>query len=356
MNDAFKYLFHKLVDSHDKWYPFISVYYLTYRCRFRCPYCSDGLQRPYYSLPDEDPDPLTALSILKEIRKHCEYVVITGGEPLEYSYLDEILNGIEVLGFKGVVLTTNGYDVEKHLPSLAGSVDTLVFSLDTLDHQKADRWYDVGSGALEKILSNIETAACFAPRKYQITISCVVTPENLDDVYKVYEYTERNGFTLAASPQLVGVKAHDTLLNNWAYRDLYDFLIKEKKRGGDVYGTTKYLEYMRDFTKFECRPFTMLVVSPSGSVYYPCLELGKNAGNILKNGNLHQLRCRGRQAFGAQPSCDARCHSPCALGFALILKYPLSIVGEASCMLKKAFRRPARLRRGFSMQALKNSR
>ena len=339
MNAAFKYLFHKLIDSPERWYPILSVYYLTYRCRFRCPYCSDGSQRPYYSLPDEDPDPSTALSILKEIRRHCDYIVITGGEPLEYPYLDEILGGIEHLGFKEVVLTTNGYDVEKHLPSIARSVDTLVFSLDTLNHRKADAWYGMGSGTLEKILSNIAIAAAFAQKRYRITISSVVTPDNIEDLYKVYQYTERNGFTIAASPQLVGVKAHHSLLNNQAYTDFYDFLVREKKRGGNVYGTFKYLEYMRDLGKFECRPFTMLVVSPSGSVYYPCLEVGQNGGNILNNGSLHQLRSRGRKAFGPQPSCDVRCHSACALGFALILRYPFSIVEEAFHILRNTLRK-----------------
>jgi hypothetical protein len=83
----------------------------------------------------------------------------------------------------------------------------------------------------------------------------------------------------------------------------------------------------------------MLVVDPLGGVFYPCLEIGHVAGNILDCEDLHALRDHGRKLFGPLPACDTRCHSACALGFSLILEYPLSLVQELSLMLKGALYR-----------------
>jgi MoaA/NifB/PqqE/SkfB family radical SAM enzyme len=162
-------------------------------------------------------------------------------------------------------------------------------------------------------MANIERAAHYPGRKYEIIISSVVTPENISDLYQVYRFCKERGFRLAACPHLVGVKANQALVVSRDYRQFFDFLIAEKRRGGFIQGTVDYLEYMRDLRKFSCRPFTMLVVSPTGEVFYPCLELGQFAGNLLAQPDLHQLRQEGLKRFGPQPDCDTRCHSACAL-------------------------------------------
>lgn len=106
-----------------------------------------------------------------------------------------------------------------------------------------------------------------------------------------------------------------------------------------IFGTIKYLEYMRDLRKFQCRPFTMLVVSPLGEVFYPCLERGNYAGNLLAEDDLHKIREEGEKRFGPQPECDNRCHSACALGFGLGLAHPVDYVSEAGLAVKSAFQR-----------------
>ncbi len=91
---------------------------------------------------------------------------------------------------------------------------------------------------------------------------------------------------------------------------------------------------MRDLRKFDCRPFTMLVVSPVGDVFYPCLEIGQAAGNLFVEGNLHRLRQQGWAKFGPQPDCDTRCHSACALGFSRVLANPMSLLHEAALLAR----------------------
>jgi len=339
VNSVASFLHHLCIDDATRWHPLLSVFYLTYGCRFRCPYCSDGSGKPYYALRSPTLPGGKALDLLRIIRRHSDYVVITGGEPLEHPDFAEVMAGLKALRFRGVILTTNGHALDAVLPAVAGSVHYLVFSLQTLDHEKADGWYGAGQGVHERILENIERAANWPRRRFQIILSSVVTPGHVADLYEVYRFAQERGFRLAACPQLVGVKAHAALAGGREYRDFYDFLIAGKKRGARIQGTVDYLEHMRDLRKFACRPFTMLVVSPVGDVFYPCLELGQFAGNLFDESDLHRLRQAGAAKFGPQPDCDTRCHSACALGFSRLLANPLSALSEAVCW-GKGFLKP----------------
>jgi len=100
MTDFLKFLYHCLTPAKKRWYPFPAVYYLTYRCEFRCPYCSDGAGVPYHQLTFTEPDGARALTILKSIRNYCNSVVITGGEPLQHPDLEQVLNRLPALKFK----------------------------------------------------------------------------------------------------------------------------------------------------------------------------------------------------------------------------------------------------------------
>lgn len=323
MHAFFKYLHHLWFDNSQKWYPLTAFYYLTNACDFRCPYCSDGSGTPYYKLSQAILPGPTVISLLKIIRQHSDSVFITGGEPLNHPDFVYVMENIGHLRFKKVVLTTNGYRVDLYLDKIAPAVQVLSFSLDTLNHDKADAYFGVGKGTLAKILANIELATHYP--NYQIAISSVVTPNNIEDLYAVYHYAQERGFLFAAAPQLIGVKVPKALINCSRYQKFYNFLISERRQGQKIFGSITYLEYMRDLPKFACHPFTMLVVSPLGDVFYPCLEIGNFAGNLLKNTDLHQIRREGEWQFGPQPRCDTRCHSGCALAFSIALHQPFSI-------------------------------
>ncbi|HEY3355876.1 MAG TPA: radical SAM protein [Polyangia bacterium] len=337
LRSAAKLLRHARGDDPGRWDPLLAVYYLTYRCEFRCPYCSDGAQNPYYRLRANPLPAPAVIDLLHRIRRHASYLVLTGGEPLQHPDFAEVLRRVPEVGFEGVVLTTNGDGLAPHLPLVRRAVTDLVFSLDTLDHARADAWFGVGTGALARILDTIERARR-DPGRASIIISSVVTPDNLDDLDAVADYARARGFRFAACPQLVGVKAHPALTADPRYRRFYDGLIARKRRGDDIQGTVPYLEAMRDLRRFRCRPFTMLVVAPEGEVFYPCLELGHYAGNLRSCPDLHALRRAGERLHGPQPDCDVRCHSACALGFSVLLERPWQVVGEGWLRVKGAVR------------------
>lgn len=328
------YLHHMWIDDPDRWRPILAVYYLTYECGFRCPYCSDGEGTPYYRLGSKSLPAKRVSKLLRNVRRHCEHLVLTGGEPLEHPELRTILKRVGAMGFRTVAFTTNGFKLEPELDAVADTVTDLVFSLDTLDHDKADNLYGVGPGTLSRILDVIEIAASRPHRRYEILISCVITPDTLEDLYDVAEYAWQQGFGFAACPQLVGVKAHADLNGDPRYHRFYDFLIAEKRRGRAVYGAVPYLEGLRDLKRFKCHPFTMLVVGPEGDVFYPCLEKGHLAGNLIDRHDIHEIRREGRKRFGPQPKCGTQCHSACALGFSVALEQPSSMLEEVYLQLQ----------------------
>lgn len=340
LNSTFKYLHHKFLNGRCRWYPFLSVYYLTYRCDFRCPYCSNGFGKPFHEMPADILPARDAIEILRRIRRTCDYVVITGGEPLKHPEFSEVMLGSKNLRFRDFALTTNGYEVDRFLPAISQVVTTLIFSLDTLIPEKADAWFGRGKGMFDRIKSNILLAARNARGRYRIILSSVVTPGNIPDLYDVYDLAQTYGFTFAACPELRGVTPPPELPGNREYEAFFDFLIAEKKKGRSIHGSPLYLRFMRDFTKFKCRPFTMVVVDPLGRIFYPCLELGHAAGNILDADDLHAVRAAGLIRFGSPPKCGVQCHSACALGFALILKHPLSLADEVFLSVKGALTSP----------------
>jgi MoaA/NifB/PqqE/SkfB family radical SAM enzyme len=349
VNAACGFLYHLLVDSPHRWHPLLGVFYLTYRCDFRCPYCSDGAGKPYYVLPSPVLSASKVTELLTNIRRHCQYLVVTGGEPLQHPEFSEVMAGIPALRFRTVILTTNGYALDTVLDVVAPAVHELVVSLDTLVHEKADGWYGVGDGALQRVLNNLDRAARHPKRRFEITLSSVVTPDSIADLPEVYRYARQRGYKFAACPQLVGVKAHPALADSPDYRRFYDLLVAEKKAGGAIHGTVDYLEHMRDLRKFRCHPFTMLVVSPVGDVFYPCLELGHFAGNLLEEDSLHRIRQNGLAKFGPRPDCDNRCHSACALGFSRLLEHPVSLLHEVFLLGRTRLRRfPGAPRAGSS--------
>ena len=338
MNTVSTFVHHLCAKNSVRWHPLLSVYYLTYACELRCGHCSDGSGQPYYRLPPKTLPHKEVLALLRIIRRHSDFLVLTGGEPLQHPEVIEVLRGLKELKFRGVILTTNGISIDRFLSEVANSTQYLVLSLQTLDPKRGDAGYG-RSGVHERVMANIERAARQSGRKYEIIISSVVTPANIPDLYEVYRFCQERGFRLAACPHLVGVKAHPALTGNPDYRRFFDFLIAEKRRGASIQGTVDYLQHMRDLRKFSCRPFTMLVVSPTGDVFYPCLELGQFAGNLLEQPDLHQLRLQGQTRFGRQPDCDNRCHSACALGFSRLLSNPLSLVHEAALIARQQIKK-----------------
>lgn len=178
MNTVSTFVHHLCARNSLRWHPLLSVYYLTHACALRCGHCSDGSGQPYYRLPSKILPGAEVLALLRIIRRHSDFLVLTGGEPLQHPDVVEVLRGLKDLKFRGVILTTNGILIDRFLSEVAGSIQYLVLSLQTLDPKRGDAGCG-RSGVHARVMANIQRAARQPGRKYEIIVSSVVTPENI---------------------------------------------------------------------------------------------------------------------------------------------------------------------------------
>ena len=133
--------------------PRICNYYITLQCNDTCEFCQ---------LWRREGDPEIRLSgdqgkeILKELKiKGITYLNITGGEPLLYDDLPQILKEAKRLDLK-VKLTTNGILYSERARSIDGLVDVLSFSLDYPIASEHDR--SRGVDCFTEVISAIKLA------------------------------------------------------------------------------------------------------------------------------------------------------------------------------------------------------
>lgn len=321
-------MYNKYFPGGPKWRPLVAVYYLTYNCPLRCIYCSDGAGTPYHSLGDTSITASEAIGILAAIRRACDSVIITGGEPACHPEFASVLRQLKELKFAEVILTTKGDGLEGLEEEINGCVTRLVVSIDTLDPEKAREIHNNSGPVLENTLKNVKNLSKLPGRRFEIYISSVVGTFNLEDLPEVFEFSQQIGVWYAAQPQLKGVKAPAELIADKRYPAFYDQLIEKKRAGGRIFGPINYLKLLRNFSKFDCYPFTMLVVAPDGEVFYPCLEIGHRIGKIQEAVDIDALRRAGIERFGQKPLCDNRCHSACAAEYAVFMRHPLDALAE----------------------------
>lgn len=131
-------------------------------CNLACVYCCCGNEDSKENYRSAKNQSLTAADLLKLIAKLHERldlttVRLTGGEPLLYKQLPELVRGIHHLGINELKLTTNGLLLENMAPALkAAGISSINVSLDAIDpdvYYLMSRRHD-----LRRTLQGIETA------------------------------------------------------------------------------------------------------------------------------------------------------------------------------------------------------
>lgn len=99
---------------------------ITNQCNMSCKHCMNNSgDNSQQDLKKEE-----IKQLFKELKLHqIMHLYISGGEPLLYYGIDEILQYAHSLGIK-VVLATNGLEITKHLPTIKNCLDAVSVSLD----------------------------------------------------------------------------------------------------------------------------------------------------------------------------------------------------------------------------------
>ncbi len=163
---------------------------LTEVCNMACTYCVTSLS-DHKRAPDElkAEDMLSLVRMLKEYAG-IEKVRLTGGEPLLYPNLIQIVSGISEMGISSIGLTTNGQLLARKAKALVDAgLKNVNLSLDSLDPEKFKKMGRVGK--LNKTLEGIE--ACLDYGLSVKTNMVVIKGENDDEIVKMLEYCVAHG-------------------------------------------------------------------------------------------------------------------------------------------------------------------
>ncbi|MCC6749258.1 MAG: radical SAM protein [Deltaproteobacteria bacterium] len=326
----------------------VATYYVTSMCNFRCSYCEHFSADLNHLVKDKQASTDQAERIMEVIRKDCDVLYLTGGEPLLRNDIEELCLHARSLDFAYLSLNTNGLLLPRR-ERVLDAVDNVVISLDSLDTAKLDRLYGVGQGTAQKVLDIIAHYARHrAGRKYLLTVNCVVTPETVDEAEAVMEFCFAHGAEFSVSPQNQGVRPHPGLVGNPRYRRFMERLIAAKRAGKPVSGARIYYEHMREFTPFQCFPTLTARVDPEGNVSFPCRpldeagQIGGKAGNLLEVGSLRAVQALGKARFGERIPCHDQCYMRCHAELSLLVRNPSKLFYETTSYLARTIGRGGR--------------
>jgi MoaA/NifB/PqqE/SkfB family radical SAM enzyme len=282
--------------------PRLAVYYVTMQCNLNCRYCEDfGARRNHQvvpALPLED-----AKQILKVIRTGMDRLWLTGGEPLMFpGILDLLAYARDDLKFREISLITNGTllangarqgstteiteSTEKKpfqssvnpVHSVVKNLDRLIISLDAVDPQTLNA-VSVPAMYADEVLTNVRAVASLQKtRNFKLILNAVITPETLSDLDKLLAFCIENQAQVSFSPQSVNNLPRYELVTSPEYRAFLEKVIQLKKQGAPIFGSFSYFKMLRDQTPYECYPTLVPRILPDGWLTYPCRPMEKAGG------------------------------------------------------------------------------
>lgn len=299
--------------------PLMTNLYVTKRCNLRCRYCYPPGPEP--ELPVD-----TTVALLDKIRPKNPALNLTGGEPLLYRGIRDVIRRARDLEFRPLILSTNGlllHRVEDDLHLL----DHVVISLDSLQHE-VNEALDMVPGSTPKILAAIRRCAELSYEKgFALCLHAVIAPESITGIEQVLDFCEEIGATLSVSPEHGQFYPHEALTKSAEYRALIDRLLELKSQGKPLACSSGYLRAIRDFTEHRCFPYVSPRVEPDGRVYFPCQRIATRAVYLQDYPSLCELM-RQEAERTIEPDCAHRCFLACYVEVDAYLKNPISAVHE----------------------------
>ena len=298
--------------------PLIAAFYLTFSCNAECDFCSQG-EYTHGDKADEykaDVDTEQQLAVLRTIRQDVPNIYFLGGEPTAHPGFQRIMEESTALDFDTIAVNTNGI---LYKPEIAKHANLIVASLHTTDPKKIANIYKTSPEQGEKVLDNIERYANERNRdSSEMAINCVVTGDNINDVYQVAELCKRLGIKLNISPAIKSSGHPDeSLIGNPDYISLIQWAMGQN---GLVPSSKQYLKTIQHFYAFRCMPHIIPAIYPNGDMAVPCpnIQDGPELVNIMKTGGVNKGLLIGRDRFERKNGvldtrirCAELCHKAC---------------------------------------------
>lgn len=313
--------------------PQFAVYHVTYDCNLHCAWCSRRQDR-------REASPNVSWSrieqIFRSLRQVTPALYLTGGEPLLNPRIEDMLKLARLMGFYPIVVNTNATLLEERslVPELA---DVTVASLHSVDPDRLASIFRTQASLAQKAIENVYHSAKVAKScGNKVMVNCVLTPDNAQDAEGVFGFCLKHGIPLATTPVIQDhrpmIRTADTVPSS-AYASFLDRVMLSKRLdSASIESSLSYLRCIRYWELFDCRPTSILSVSPEGYVLNPCeikyAHLPKRLAWIDGSDSLPDLLPRlldGKRHFS---SCSKNCLKACYVEPALALEHPLTAISE----------------------------
>jgi MoaA/NifB/PqqE/SkfB family radical SAM enzyme len=244
--------------------PLLANYYLTYKCNSRCVYCDIPVK------PENIPIRETSAEIVIENlaalkRLGVKAVDFTGGEPMIYRYLPEVVRAAKEMGFF-ISLANTGTLYARVADKIKGLVDDLKFSLSTTnpDEYKKERGID----GYQKVIESIKLARSLGEHP---SLIATATPESIDQLDPLIKLAQDMNVVLLLGP--VFDYCNNDLLHQEGIRKL-----KELGKRDNVCVNWAFLEFYMNGgnqkDKPRCRAISStIVISPDDHMLLPCYHM-----------------------------------------------------------------------------------
>lgn len=313
--------------------PQIAVYHVTYDCNANCVWCSRRRDRQKVT---SNVDWLRIEQIFRSLRQVTPALYLTGGEPLLNERIEDMLKLARLMGFYPIVVNTNATLLEERslVPERA---DVTIVSLHSVDPERLARIFGIQTSLAQKAIENVYHSARVAKSLgNEVVVNCVLAPDNAQDAQGVLGFCLKHGIPLATAPVIQDhapmIKGADTLPSS-AYASFLDrMMLSKQHEPASVESSLSYLRCIRYWELFDCRPTSILSVSPEGYVLNPCeikyAHLPKRLAWIDGNDSLPDLLPKlldGERDFSP---CTKNCLKACYVEPALALEHPLTAISE----------------------------
>jgi len=315
--------------------PLVVSYCVTTHCNLNCCYCEDfGARRN-----EQQPAPLAlseARQLLGIIRTATDSLILTGGEPLLYPHIEELLAcARSEVGFRHISMISNGLLLARH-PAVLDQLDRLIISLDSADPEAWDQTLQAGSGTARQIHENIIAAASQQKAHgFRVVAHCVVTPQTLTQARSVLEFCLEHDIVFSFSPQSVNNWPHFDLLTANTYRTFINYIVELKLAGAPILASLAYLDMMLKFEPYACYPLLAPRILPDGTLSYPCRPI-ERTGDAHGGREINLLHAKSWQAalkqattyYGVPPVRCNSCYQQCYVEPSLMQSRPLALLRE----------------------------
>jgi MoaA/NifB/PqqE/SkfB family radical SAM enzyme len=308
---------------------------VTRSCNLNCTYCEDfGQRRNPESAAFQSLE--TSLDLLRQFRTISPNLTVTGGEPLLYPHIDDLIHRARSrLGFRHITLLTNALLLADH-PAVLPSLNRLVISLDSTNTELWNETIEKPSQPGATITDNIRLAAERQPiDRFRLVINCVLNELNLEQVPELLNFCTENKVLFSLSPQSVANWPKYELVSSPHYRQTIQAVIDAKKRGAPVLGSLRYLKTIRDLQPFICYPTLIPRFYPEGALAYPCRPIEKeNSGHgsqfseIAAGHPWHSTMQSAMDEHEAPPQICTSCFQQCYIEPSLMQQHPFHLFAE----------------------------